>query len=157
MVAKAGAGPSPIPHSQLTVENLSQAIRYCLSEEASQAAMAISVKMEREEGVRAAVQSFHRQLPLDRMRCDLVPNEPAVWQYDKSKQPIKLSKIAAEMLISEKLIESKHLKLYVTPHFYRSPCLSSNNCQLSKQTYCDGNHKMGSCVGWRFSSHRNSN
>ncbi|SPJ82351.1 probable sterol glucosyltransferase [Fusarium torulosum] len=112
MVAKAGAGPSPIPHSQLTAENISQAISYCLSEEASQAAMAISVKMECEEGVRAAVQSFHRQLPLERMRCDLVPNEPAVWQYDKSKHLIKLSKVAAEMLLSEKLIEAKHLKLY---------------------------------------------
>jgi hypothetical protein len=114
MVAKAGAGPSPIPHSQLTAENLSEAIRYCLSEEASQAAMAISVKMECEEGVRAAVQSFHRQLPLERMRCDLVPKEPAVWQYDKSKHLIKLSKVAAEMLLSEKLIEAKHLKLYVS-------------------------------------------
>ncbi|KAM0226576.1 hypothetical protein ACHAQD_000500 [Fusarium lateritium] len=112
MVAKAGAGPSPIPHSQLTAENLSQAIRYCLSEEASQAAMAISVKMEREEGVKAAVQSFHRQLPLERMRCDLLPNEPAVWQYDKSKHPIKISKVAAEMLLSENLVETKHLKLY---------------------------------------------
>ncbi|KAM6507175.1 hypothetical protein FALCPG4_018557 [Fusarium falciforme] len=63
-------------------------------------------------GVRAAMQSFHRQLPLERIPCDLIPSEPAAWLYSKSKRPIKLSKVAAEIILSNKSTEPKHLKLY---------------------------------------------
>ncbi|RYC79384.1 hypothetical protein BFJ63_vAg17731 [Fusarium oxysporum f. sp. narcissi] len=112
MVANAGAGPIPIPHAELTADNLSEAIRYCLSQEAAAAAASIAAKMASEEGVRAAVQSFHRQLPLERIPCGLISSEPATWLYSKSKHLIKLSKVAAEILVSTKSIEAKHLKLY---------------------------------------------
>jgi hypothetical protein len=111
MVANAGAGPDPIPHTELTVDNLTVAIHYCLSPQAATAAALIADKMSSEVGVRAAVQSFHKGLPLERIRCDVIPSEPAVWSYSKSKKSIKLSKIAAEILISTKSIDSKHLKL----------------------------------------------
>jgi hypothetical protein len=117
MVANAGAGPNPIPHTEITVENLSEAIRYCLSQEAATAAAIIANKMASEVGVPAAVQSFHKQLPLERIPCDLISNEPAVWSFSKSKFSIKLSKIAAEILISTKSIDSKHLKPSVSGLF----------------------------------------
>lgn len=110
MVANAGAGPNPIPHAGLNVMNLSEAIGYCLSQKASDAAREIANKMSSEAGVRAAVQSFHKQLPLERMMCDVIPSEPAVWSYTKSKRPIKLSRIAAENLQTTKTIDAKHLK-----------------------------------------------
>ncbi|KAL7757034.1 hypothetical protein ACKLNR_014027 [Fusarium oxysporum f. sp. zingiberi] len=112
MVANAGAGPAPIPHTELTVDKLAAAIRYCLSPQAAAAAAIIADKMSSEVGVRAAVQSFHKGLPLERIRCDVIPSEPAVWSYSKSKNPIKLSKMAAEILISTNSIDSKHLKPY---------------------------------------------
>ncbi|SCV51610.1 probable sterol glucosyltransferase [Fusarium fujikuroi] len=112
MVANAGAGPTPIPHTELTVDKLAAAIRYCLSPQAATAAATIADKMSSEVGVRAAVQSFHKCLPLERIRCDVIPSEPAVWSYSKLKTPIKLSKVAAEILISTSSIDSKHLKLY---------------------------------------------
>ncbi|KAI1068572.1 hypothetical protein LB507_004268, partial [Fusarium sp. FIESC RH6] len=112
MVANAGAGPNPIPHAGLNVMNLSEAIGYCLSQKASDAAREIANKMSSEAGVRAAVQSFHKQLPLERMMCDVIPSEPAVWSYTKSKRPIKLSRIAAENLQTTKTIDAKHLKPY---------------------------------------------
>ncbi|RKL23387.1 Sterol 3-beta-glucosyltransferase UGT80B1 [Fusarium oxysporum] len=112
MVANAGAGPAPIPHRELTVDNFAAAIRYCLSPQAASAAAIIADKMSSEVGVRAAVQSFHKGLPLERIRCDVIPSEPAVWSYSKSKNPIKLSKMAAEILISTNSIDSKHLKPY---------------------------------------------
>ncbi|EEU35053.1 uncharacterized protein NECHADRAFT_44809 [Fusarium vanettenii 77-13-4] len=114
MVANAGAGPNPIPHAELTVENLSEAIMYCLSPEASAAAASIAAKMASEMGVRTAVQSFHRHLPLESISCDLIPSESAVWLYTTSKHSIKLSNIAADILLSNKAIDSKHLKLYQT-------------------------------------------
>ncbi|KAF5981728.1 putative sterol glucosyltransferase [Fusarium bulbicola] len=114
MVANAGAGPAPIPHTELTVDKLAAAIRYCLSPQAAAAAAAATIveKMASEVGVRAAVQSFHKGLPLERIRCDVIPTQPAVWSYSKSKNLIKLSKVAAEVLISANSIDRKHLKPY---------------------------------------------
>ncbi|RSL67384.1 hypothetical protein CEP51_012667 [Fusarium floridanum] len=48
MVANAGAGPNPIPHAELTVNNLSEAIVYCLSHQASTAAASIAARMASE-------------------------------------------------------------------------------------------------------------
>ncbi|CZR37590.1 uncharacterized protein FPRO_07219 [Fusarium proliferatum ET1] len=112
MVANAGAGPAPIPHTELTVDKLAVAIRYCLSPQAATAAATVADKMSSEVGVRAAVQSFHKCLPLERIRCDVIPSEPAAWSYSKLKNPIKLSKVAAEILVSTSSIDNKHLKLY---------------------------------------------
>ncbi|OLN88261.1 Sterol 3-beta-glucosyltransferase UGT80B1-like protein 2 [Colletotrichum chlorophyti] len=112
MVANAGAGPRPIPHKQLTPENLTKAIRYCLSPQAATAAMGIAAQMEAEQGVQAAADSWWRELPLNRMQCDLIPSRAAAWTYTKSKKPMKLSKIAAEMLMSQNAVQSKHLLLY---------------------------------------------
>jgi hypothetical protein len=67
--------------------------------------------MESEAGVKAAVQSFHRQLPLEHIRCDINPEEPAVWLYSKTKRPIKLSKTATEIILSNAQAESKDLRM----------------------------------------------
>ncbi|KAH6880721.1 hypothetical protein B0T10DRAFT_609391 [Thelonectria olida] len=112
MVANAGAGPNPIHHTKLTAENLAQGIQYCLSQKAAEAAASIAARMRSEAGVRAAVQSFHRQLPLERIPCDLIKSEPAVWVYSKASRPIRLSKVAAEIILANKSIESKYLKIY---------------------------------------------
>ncbi|KAF9871324.1 hypothetical protein CkaCkLH20_11245 [Colletotrichum karsti] len=112
MVAEAGAGPRPIPHKQLTSENLKAAIEYCLSNQAVSAARKIAAQMESERGVQAAADSWWKQLPLKRMQCDLVPSQPAVWTYTKSKRPMKLSKAAAEVLMSHDAVQQKHLSIY---------------------------------------------
>ncbi|PNH41013.1 hypothetical protein VD0004_g6051 [Verticillium dahliae] len=112
MVAKAGAGPLPIHHKSLTARNLAEAIRFCLSNEAAAAAASIATQMQAEVGVQAAARSFHLQLPLEKIRCDLIPTEPAVWSYTKTKRPLKLSKLAAEMMLSDSSINVKHLKPY---------------------------------------------
>lgn len=111
MVAAAGAGPAPIPHQQLTSDRLAEAIRYCLTPESSKAARNIPEKMMTESGVQAAVESFHRNLPLETMACDIIPNQPAVWGYGKGKKPIKLSRVAAALVLSKLSIDRKHMKL----------------------------------------------
>lgn len=111
MVANAGAGPKPIPHKQLSPENLAAAIRYCLSPQALAAAQGIAAQMEAENGVQAAVNSWWRQLPLERIQCDLIPSQPAVWRYTKSKRLIKLSKTAAEVLMSHDAVQLKQLSM----------------------------------------------
>lgn len=114
MVANGGAGPRPIPHRQLNAENLAEAIRYCLSPRAVTAAQGIAAKMGTERGVRAAADSWWKQLPLKRMQCDLVPSQPAVWTFGKSKGQIKLSKIAAEVLLTNNVVQLKQLSTLVS-------------------------------------------
>lgn len=113
MIAAAGAGPLPIPQRELTTESLSEAIRYCLSNEAASAAALIAQKMQSEVGVEAAVRSFHRNLPLKNLPCDVMPHLPATFCFSKGKDEIKLSSLAAEAVLSELSKDAKHLKLYV--------------------------------------------
>ncbi|KAJ6442575.1 UDP-glucose,sterol transferase [Purpureocillium lavendulum] len=111
MVASAGAGPPPIPARQLSVANLAAAIRFCLTPEAAAAAAELSAKMSVESGVRRAVATFHANLPLEKMRCDLLPNQPAAWLCT-APRPLKLSKAAAEILTREGLVTWGSLKRY---------------------------------------------
>jgi hypothetical protein len=74
------------------------------------AAKAIARRMENEEGVRAAVESFHRHLPIEKMQCDLIPDQPAVWTLKSGRKPVKVSKVAAEVLVSQWSKMRKELK-----------------------------------------------
>lgn len=111
MVAAAGAGPKPIPQKSLNSENLTEAITFCLTPEASVAADGIASKMKSEAGVAQAVKSFHTNLPLDRLRCDILPDQVAVWTCKIKGRHLKLSKIAAEVLIDHAKLERKRLNL----------------------------------------------
>ncbi|KAI5400143.1 hypothetical protein KIW84_065174 [Lathyrus oleraceus] len=56
-------GPEPIPIYELNVENLSNAIKFMLQPEVKSRAMEVAKLIENEDGVAAAVDAFHRQLP----------------------------------------------------------------------------------------------
>ncbi|PSS19498.1 Sterol 3-beta-glucosyltransferase [Actinidia chinensis var. chinensis] len=58
-----GLGPAPIPISELTIEALSDAIKFMLQSEVKARAMEIAKLIENEDGVAAAVDAFHRHLP----------------------------------------------------------------------------------------------
>ncbi|KAH8805060.1 putative sterol glucosyltransferase [Xylogone sp. PMI_703] len=111
-IAKIGAGPEPIPYKSLTIENLAAAIKSCLTSEVSRAAEQVSQKMKHEYGIAEAIKSFHANLPLENLRCDILPDQPAVWTYKGKNSNLKLSKIAAEILIDQYKIESKNLKVH---------------------------------------------
>ena len=109
MVHGTGAGPKPLPHRSLTTAKLVDAIAYCLTPEAKEAAQEVATKMSREAGVSAAVASFHRNLPQD-LACDVLPQEAAVWTVKRQKRTLKLSKKAAAVLTERCKIESKSLR-----------------------------------------------
>lgn len=131
MVAAAGAGPRPIDHKILNEENLTAAIRHLLSPQTKQAAHNIAIKMRSENGVKLAVECFHRSLPYEGLTCDLLPQESAAWIYDakaskksndlqkgnenkerkKYKGSLKLSPKAVAVLSEHNLIDLKKLKL----------------------------------------------
>jgi hypothetical protein len=110
MIHAAGAGPKPIHHQSLSVDNLSQAIRFLTTPEATRSAGLIAQRMSTENGVKTAVQSFYRNLPGHAIRCDILPHLPAVWTYKvSSTNTIKLSKLAAGVLLDRLKIDGKKL------------------------------------------------
>ncbi len=112
MIEAAGAGPTPIPHKKLTPTNLANAIKTCLSSEAATAAKAIADRMSTEDGVKAAVASFHRNLQQDDVRCDIIPILPAVYEYTKNGKNLKLSGPAAHALMRSGKVKQSELPLY---------------------------------------------
>lgn len=64
MIHNASAGPAPVPHKELTVDNLAEGIKVLLSEDTQKAAHEISRKIREEDGNGAenAVRSFFKSL-----------------------------------------------------------------------------------------------
>ncbi|KAG4433698.1 hypothetical protein IFR05_010807, partial [Cadophora sp. M221] len=115
MVATAGAGPKPIPHASLQSRNLADAMLFCLTPEALIAAEKIAEKMRTEDGVKAAVKSFHANLPHEAMQCDFLPTEAASWSYKQGKTNIQLSKLAAATILKQSgRLDRKAMKIHQT-------------------------------------------
>ncbi|KAJ7932676.1 glycosyltransferase family 1 protein [Mycena leptocephala] len=107
MIHKAGAGPEPIPHKKLNIENLRDALKVAVSPAAKNAAKRMAEQINREDGVRRGVDSFYRHLPLLNMRCDLDPSRLAVWW--STEYCLKLSGFAAQVLMDAKLLDISSL------------------------------------------------
>ncbi|KAJ6466960.1 hypothetical protein C8R45DRAFT_1020620 [Mycena sanguinolenta] len=114
MVAAAGAGPKPLPQKKMDVKTLATAIAFCFTPEAVAAARTIAGKMQSDTGVKTAVDSFHANLPLDRLKCDILRDRPAAWKIQKGRRKTRLSKLAAELLINNSKIDRKALKIHQT-------------------------------------------
>lgn len=110
MVARAGAGPLPIPYKQLTAEKLAAAIFEALKPETLERAKELGAKIKEEEGCEVGGKSFHDFLDVDTLRCSLAPSKTAVWRIKRTKT--KLSALAANVLATEGLLDFADLKLY---------------------------------------------
>ncbi|KAJ7778801.1 UDP-Glycosyltransferase/glycogen phosphorylase [Mycena maculata] len=115
MIHKAGAGPKPIPHKKLNIDNLRDALKFAISPAAKNAAKGMAEQIQREDGVRKGVDSFYRHLPLLNMRCDVDPSRLAVWW--STEYCLKLSAFAAQVLIDAKLLEVASLDLHRTKEY----------------------------------------
>lgn len=111
MVAAAGAGPVPVPYSELTSRRLAEAISCALSEDVKNAASEISAKIRAESGVQSAVKHFHSNLPLASLRCELFPELPARWSYKAHHRSVLLSKRAECILARQKALEPRKLDM----------------------------------------------
>ena len=114
MVARAGAGAhKATPYKKLSADALAEGINQCLTPEAKEAAGTIAKSIAEEgDGAKNAVESFHRHLPMRgkySMRCSILPDHVAVWTLKRSN--LRLSALAAELLIEKKKIQWKDLRL----------------------------------------------
>lgn len=113
MVAKAGAGPRPIPYKQLTSDKLSAAISEALRPEALQKAQELGERISKESGADRGAQDFQDKLDVDALRCSVAPDRAAAWRVKRTN--IRLSSFAAIVLASEGLLDLGNLKLCVIP------------------------------------------
>jgi UDP:flavonoid glycosyltransferase YjiC (YdhE family) len=110
MVARAGAGPDPIPHKQLTADKLADAINFCLRPESRERAQELAGRIAAERGSDMGAQSFHQFLEADRLRCTLAPSRPAAWRIKRTQ--VRLSAFAACTLANANLLDFHDLKLF---------------------------------------------
>lgn len=109
MVEKAGAGPHPIPYKELTVTRLAAAIKQALGATLLQSAQLLSEKIRRENGVKAGVYAFHRQLLGSPLICSISPGLVANWKVRKAE--IRLSTTALATLMDQGRLDLKKVEL----------------------------------------------
>ncbi|KAI9682312.1 MAG: hypothetical protein M1817_000366 [Caeruleum heppii] len=110
MVARAGAGPNPIPNKELTSDALADAITHALKPEVLDKAAELGAKMRDEKGADVGAATFHENLNLESMRCSLAPQRTAVWRIKRTN--IRLSALAATVLGNEGLLDFADVKLH---------------------------------------------
>jgi UDP:flavonoid glycosyltransferase YjiC (YdhE family) len=109
MIAKAGAGPEPIPYKMLTAESLAEGIRQALLPETQARARELGEKIREEKGADVGGKSFHEFLNTDLMRCSLAPSRVAVWRVRRTQ--MRLSSLAAAVLVKQGVLKYSDLKL----------------------------------------------
>jgi len=109
MVAKAGAGPVPVPYKQLTADKLAESILEALKPKTLQRAQELGARIGSEKGTEIGAESFHKKLDIDTLRCALCPSRAAVWRVKRTT--VRLSAFAATTLANEGLLEFSDLKL----------------------------------------------
>ncbi|KAI0966464.1 hypothetical protein F4678DRAFT_449497 [Xylaria arbuscula] len=110
MVARAGAGPDPIPYKKLTAEGLAEAIRIAVKAETQEKAKELGQRIREEQGSDIGAQSFHKHLDVDALRCTIAPSRVAVWRVRRSQ--VRLSALAAATLVHSGYIRYSDLKLF---------------------------------------------
>lgn len=110
MVARAGAGPAPVPSKHLTSENLAAAILEALKPSALERATQLGASIKSELGTQVGAQSFHDKLDVNALRCTISPARTAAWRVKRTN--IRLSPFAATTLGQEGLLSFSDLKLW---------------------------------------------
>ncbi|KAF2268199.1 UDP-Glycosyltransferase/glycogen phosphorylase [Lojkania enalia] len=110
MVAKAGAGPHPIPYKDLTADKLADSIVEALKPESLERAQEMANKISKETGDQVGAQTFHQMLNYDDLRCAAAPSRAAVWRVKRTQ--VRLSAVAATVLAQEGELNFSELKLF---------------------------------------------
>ena len=110
MIARAGAGPFPVPYKSLSADILAASIMEALQPSTQEQATQLAASIAQEKGTENGAEFFHSQLDVDHMRCSLASNRVAVWRVKRTQ--VRLSALAATVLSNEGLLSFDQLKLY---------------------------------------------
>lgn len=107
MIARAGAGPNPVPFKKMTAETLAESITFALRPEVQAAAKEVARQIAEEDGASNAAKDIIERLDSDGFRCDICPNRLAIWKHKKTGA--HLSSFAAYYLVNQGVIKMSHL------------------------------------------------
>ena len=108
-MARAGAGPPPIPNKELSAEKLAAGITKCLESNTLARAQELGEKIKSEQGTSVGADSFHARLGVDSLRYAVMPDRAAIWLVTYSK--IKLSAFAVAVLVDGGYLDFRDLRL----------------------------------------------
>ncbi|KAJ5214400.1 hypothetical protein N7449_001569, partial [Penicillium cf. viridicatum] len=109
MIARAGAGPEPIPFKKLTAAKLAAAIKDALGCCVRKTSRSLGDLVNEEDGVQVGVRSFHQQLDLSMLKCSLTPMSAATWRVRKTE--IRLGSTSSALLMDMGLLDLDKLEL----------------------------------------------
>lgn len=116
MIAKAGAGPEPVPYKKMTAETLANSITFALKPEVQAAAKQLAEQIAEEDGACNAVKDILNSLESSDLRCDLCPDRLAVYKHKPTGAHLSL--LAAYLLTNKGTIKLHHLQLLRHKHWY---------------------------------------
>ncbi|KAJ6780273.1 hypothetical protein PWT90_10506 [Aphanocladium album] len=110
MVARAGAGPEPVPFTEMTVDSLTESIKTALKEDVQKGAQEMAKTIAAENGAEDTVTDFlERLVSEDQLQCDMCPDKLATWLHKKTGT--RLSGFAAACLADKGIITPDQVKL----------------------------------------------
>ncbi|KAM0270662.1 hypothetical protein ACHAQH_009331 [Verticillium albo-atrum] len=110
MIARAGAGPMPIPFKALTAENLADGIKFSLRPETGTAALEMAQIIAAEDGASGAVNDIQGRIDMDALRCALSPDRVAIWEHKSTGT--RLSGFALACLVEKGLVDYHDVKIF---------------------------------------------
>ena len=117
MVARAGAGPEPVPFKKMTAESLAASITFALKPEVQEGAQKMAQDIKKEDGARGMVNKFQQRCVIEGLtQCELCPGRLANWVHKKTKR--KLSGFAVACLVRKNLMLPNEVKLLCHKNWY---------------------------------------
>ncbi|KAJ0158743.1 Sterol 3-beta-glucosyltransferase UGT80B1, partial [Colletotrichum tanaceti] len=109
MVARAGAGPAPVPFKDMTAETLAASIAFALRPEVRVAVQRMAQRIAEEDGAGDTARDVQERLALDTMRCDICPERLATWTHRRTGA--HLSNFVVACLVDGGLVKPHDVKL----------------------------------------------
>ncbi|KAI1375834.1 hypothetical protein F4677DRAFT_445996 [Hypoxylon crocopeplum] len=116
MIARAGAGPTPVPFKKITAEILAESITFALRPEVQAAAKEVATQIAEEDGATSTARDFQERLDPDSLRCDICPDRLAIWKHKKTGA--HLSTFAAYYLVNQGIVKVHHIETLRHKHWY---------------------------------------
>lgn len=117
MVARAGAGPIPVPFKEMTAETLAESIKFALKPEVAEGAKKMAENIALEDGADDTVRITLEQLVEEyQLQCEICPERVAVWKHRKTGR--RLSGFAVCCLIDRGICAPNDFKLLQHKRWY---------------------------------------
>ncbi|KAF2681820.1 glycosyltransferase family 1 protein [Lentithecium fluviatile CBS 122367] len=116
MIARAGAGPTPVPFKQMTADTLANSITIALKPEVQIAVQKMAQNIACEDGAGDTAKDIQEDLSSNDLACDICAERLGLWRHRGSGA--HLSNFALACLVDAGILGLKDVKLLRRLHWY---------------------------------------